>query len=253
MTRATEYRGRQDLDSCNSCVLIPAQATTFQVRKNWFKAFWGIVAVQSHRCHSHPGDLVFAVPAYAAPEKSSCVPVLRNSRSFARWFHGKENGRARLEFVKVTLEDLAKRTSNECIAEDEKTHQVIAQANIPPAKGSIRRIFQIAYDEEAGLGAAALLRSRGYGVISVLSNEAAKVLLSSAQEYDLFIIGHAAPEKSRSEMVDWLKAHYPTVKVLALNPLHQPLPSADFNALASDPEGWLSFVTERPPKSASAR
>lgn len=150
-----------------------------------------------------------------------------------------------LEFAKVALEDLSKRTTNECMAEDDKTHQVVAQTNIPPAKRSLRRIFQISYDEEAGLSSAQLLRSRGYGVISVLSNEAAKVLLSSIQKYDLFIVGHAAPEKSRSEMVDWLKTHYANVKVLALNPPHQPLPNADYNALQSDPESWLQFVTER--------
>lgn len=150
-----------------------------------------------------------------------------------------------LEFAKVALENLAKRTSNECIAADERTHQVVAQLNLPPAKRAIKRIFQIAYDEEAGLATAELLRSRGYAVIMVLSNEAAKVLLSSIQKYDLFIIGHAASEKCRSEMAGWLKMYYPDVKVLALNPPHQPLPNADCNALASDPEGWLSFVTEQ--------
>ena len=150
-----------------------------------------------------------------------------------------------LEFAKVSLEDLSKRTSNECIAEDEKTHQVVAQLNLPAAKRRMKRIFQIAYEEESGLGTAELLRSRGYGVISVLDNEAAKVLLSSIQKYDLFIIGQAASERCRSEMADWLKTHYPNVKVLALNPPHQPLPNAAYNALASDPEGWLSFVTEQ--------
>lgn len=158
-----------------------------------------------------------------------------------------------LEFAKVTLEDLSKRTSNECMAEDERTHQVVAQLNIPPAKRRLKRIFQIAYDEETGLGTAELLRSRGYGVISVFGNEAAKILLSSIQRYDLFIVGHTAPEKDRSEMVDWLKGKYPDGKVLALNPPHEPLPNADYNALASDPESWLLFVTERVALSASAR
>lgn len=150
-----------------------------------------------------------------------------------------------LEFAKVTLEDLAKRTSNECIAADERSHQIVAQLNLPPAKRKMKRIFQIAYDEQAGLHSAELLRNRGYGVISVLSNEAAKVLLSSIQKYDLFMIGHAAQEKCRGEMVDWLRTHYPDVKILALNPPHQPLPNADYNAPVSDPEGWLSFVTEQ--------
>ena len=158
-----------------------------------------------------------------------------------------------LEFAKVALEALAKRTTNECLAADERTHQVVAQLNLPPAKRALQRIFQIAYDEHAGLRTAELLRSRGYGVISVLSNDAARVLLSSIQKYDLFVVGRAAPEKSRHEMVDWLKANYPEVKILALNPSQQPLPKADFNALESDSERWLMFVTERVSMSASAR
>lgn len=158
-----------------------------------------------------------------------------------------------LEFAKVTLEDLSKRTTNECIAADARTHQVVAQRNVPPAKRVIKRIFHIAYDEEACLRTAELLRNHGFGVISALSNEAAKVLLASVEKYDLFIVGHAAPEKCRVEMVDWLKMNYPKIRVLALNPPHQPLPNADYNALESDSESWLVFVTERFAKSASTR
>ena len=161
-----------------------------------------------------------------------------------------------LEIAKVTLENLSRRTANECIAADERTHQIVAQLNLPPAKRKMKRVFQIAYDEQAGLQTAELLRSRGYGVISVLSNEAAKVLLASIQKYDLFIIGHAAVERCRSEMAGWLKTHYRNVPILALNAPHQPLPNVDFNALESDPEGWLSFVTEHLEqfaKSASGR
>ena len=91
-----------------------------------------------------------------------------------------------LEFAKLTLEALSERTTNECFAADEKTHQVVAQINLPPAKRTIKRIFQIIYDEQAGLRRAELLRGRGYGVLSVIGNDAAKVLLTSIQAYDLF-------------------------------------------------------------------
>src|SRR2546429_1774862 len=56
-----------------------------------------------------------------------------------------------LEFAKLALEELSKRTTNECLASDEKTHQVVAQMNVPSAKRTIKRIFQISYDEAAGL------------------------------------------------------------------------------------------------------
>ena len=150
-----------------------------------------------------------------------------------------------LEFAKVALEALSKHTTNECIAADEETHQIVAQLNLPPSKRTIKRIFQIAYDEETAGQRAELLRSLGYGVISALGNEAAKVLLTSIKNYDLFIVGHAAPEKRRKEMVDWLKVKYPNVKILAVNPAHQQMAQADYNAIQDGPESWLPFVTEQ--------
>ena len=150
-----------------------------------------------------------------------------------------------LEFAKLAAEELSKRTTNECLASDEKTHQVVAQMNVPSAKRTIKLIFQISYDEAAGLRRTEVLRSRGYGVISVLGNEAAKVLLSSIQHYDLFIVGHAATEETRREIVDWLKANYPQVKILAMNPPCQQMTNADYNALQNGPESWLPIVTER--------
>ncbi|OLB25655.1 MAG: hypothetical protein DMG41_04170 [Acidobacteria bacterium] len=53
------------------------------------------------------------------------------------------------------------------------------------------------------------LRSHGYGVITVMGNEKARVLLGSIHHYDLFIVGHAAAEAIREEMADWLKREIP--------------------------------------------
>jgi|SRR5215469_16346485 len=145
-----------------------------------------------------------------------------------------------LEFAKMVLESLASRTKNECFAAEAKTHQVVMQMNVPPAR--LRRIFQISYDEELGARRAELLRSHGYGVISVIGNEAAKVLLGSPQRYDLFIIGHAAPQETRREMAYWLKAEYPTVRILALNPPNQQVLGADYNMPQNGPENWLPIV-----------
>ena len=149
-----------------------------------------------------------------------------------------------LEFAKLSLEELARRTTNECFAADRYTHQVVAQMNLPLPKRSIKRIFQISYDEEAGVRRADLLKNRGYDVVSVLGNKDAKVLLSSIQHYDLFIVGHAAPEETRREIVNWLKAQYPCVRILALNPPNQQVLSADINVRQNGPENWLPIVTQ---------
>ena len=117
---------------------------------------------------------------------------------------------------------------------------------------SLRRIFVISYDEEIGVQRSELLKARGYGVISVIGNEAAKVLRGSIQHYDLFIVGHAAPEEARREMVNWLKAQYPGIKILALNPPDQEVPSADFN-VPHGPENWLSIVSKVCERRSSTR
>jgi hypothetical protein len=81
-------------------------------------------------------------------------------------------------------------------------------------------------------------------VISVTGNPPAKLLLSSIQHYDLFIVGHAAPEQTRREIVDWLKGQYPRVKILVLNPPDQQVLSADYNVRQNGPESWLPIVTQ---------
>jgi len=150
-----------------------------------------------------------------------------------------------LEFAKAALQGFAKDTSNECYAADAENRQVVMQMNVARAKlRATRRIFQIAYDEDLGFRRAELLRSRGYGVISVVGNQAAKVLLSSNQHYDLFIVGHSAPEETRREIVGWLKAEYPKVKILALNSPHQRVLRADYNVRQNGPDTWLPIVTQ---------
>src|SRR5437667_2818153 len=144
-----------------------------------------------------------------------------------------------LEFAKLSLEELSKRTSNECFAADRNTHQVFAQMNMPLAGRSIKRIFQIAYDEESRLQRAELRLGCGYGVISVLVNEAAKALFSSIQHYDLFIVGHAAPEETRRAMVGWLKVNSPAAASVPLNPPNQQVLRADYNSTLQAPRAWL--------------
>jgi hypothetical protein len=107
---------------------------------------------------------------------------------------------------------------------------------------SKRIVFQIGYDERQMKARAEMLRRFGHEVISVTHNEAAKVALSSYRDVDLFIVGHTAPEQTREEMVVWLKANYPKVKIVALNPSKQALPGADYNVVLNDHDEWLSLL-----------
>jgi hypothetical protein len=153
--------------------------------------------------------------------------------------HGLENARRKLQ-------ELSKRTINECFAIYTPTRQIVALVNIAqtgqlPAK---HVVFQIACDEQHLVSRTELLRQNGYEVVSIVGNEAAKIVLSSPQHCDLFIVGHAAAEQTRKEMVEWLKARYPSIKILALNsPDHRQIAGVDYNVILNGPDEWLSIVT----------
>jgi hypothetical protein len=151
-----------------------------------------------------------------------------------------------LENARRRLQGIAEKTTNECFAIYTPTRQIVALLNA--ARSSHRAakpvVFQIAYDQHRLVTRAELLRHSGYEVVSVVGNEAAKVVLSTQEQYcNLFIVGHAAPEETRKEMVDWLKAKYPNVRILALNPTDHQLAGADYNAhYFNGPNQWLSIV-----------
>ena len=113
-----------------------------------------------------------------------------------------------------------------------------------PAKSRPKRVmFQIGYDERELNARAELFRRVGHEVISVPDNDAAKRVLASVQNVDVFVVGHSAPEQTRREMVDWLKANFPKAKVVALIPSasYQVL-RADGNIVLNDGEEWPSLL-----------
>lgn len=106
-----------------------------------------------------------------------------------------------------------------------------------------RIMFQIGYDERELSARAELFRRIGHEVISVADNEAAKRALSSFCDVDVFVVGHTAPEQTRKEMVDWLKANFPRVKIVALIPsATRPLPCADYNVVLNDLDEWMTLL-----------
>lgn len=112
------------------------------------------------------------------------------------------------------------------------------------ADDSSKNVFLIAYSYELMVKRAAILRASGYGVTSVVGNEAAKVVLAaSSREYDLFIISPAAPEQVRLHMAHWLSREYPRIRILALNPGdNEKLDTLKYNANDNLPDVWLPMV-----------
>ena len=143
------------------------------------------------------------------------------------------------------LLELARTTRNECFIVHLTTKEVVARLNVRSSRGVDRKpvVFQIGYDSGLAIARTTVLRLQGYEVVSVIGNEAAKVVLSIPEQYDFFIVGHAADEQARKEMVLWLKAHYPGVQILALNPPRvSELAGADYNVKLNGPETWLPII-----------
>ena len=150
-----------------------------------------------------------------------------------------------LHNVRAKLEEMARNTPNECFAIYLPTKEIVARLNVRArGAGGKKVIFQIAYDEKQASERSEILRLCGYEVASVIGNEAAKVILGMQQHCDLFIIGNGGAEKGRKELVKWLRAKYPDVRILALNsPGIRELAGADFNVEVNGPRAWLRLVT----------
>jgi hypothetical protein len=154
-----------------------------------------------------------------------------------------------LRNTRLKLARLVRDTGKEFFAMHLPTRDIVFAVDV--AKVSVeradKRIFQIAYDDQLRLIRAELLRQRGYPVTSVVGNTAAKLLLTTLHPdkvgIALFIVGHAAPEQTRKDMVDWIRTNFPNSKILALNPPNQEVVDADYNVLQNGPEVWLPIVT----------
>jgi hypothetical protein len=145
---------------------------------------------------------------------------------------------ADMERAKVLVKGLAAFSPGEYVISNLKGERISIKS---PHK---RIMFQIGYDEKELKVRAQLFRCCGHEVISVADNEAAKCALASIHSVDVFIVGHAAPEQTRKEMVDWLKANFPKVKIVALIPsADRQLLCADHNVVLNDWDEWLSLLT----------
>jgi len=152
---------------------------------------------------------------------------------------------AGLAEVRRKLTELSATTANECYAIHLSTKEVVARVNLGGSRPKIAKklVGQIAYDNAVAINRTNLLRAQGYEVVSVIGNEAAKLVFDLAPSWNLFIVGYGASNEVREEMVAWLKAKFPSVPVLALNPpAVQELPGADYNVKQNGWESWLPIV-----------
>lgn len=143
-----------------------------------------------------------------------------------------------LEHAKTVVKALGTSSPGEYLISNEQTGEKLRIK--APRK---RIVFQIGYDQRTLNARAELFRRFGHEVISAADNEVAKRALATNREVDVFIVGHSAPEQMRKEMVDWLKANFPKVEIVALIPSGtERMSRADYNVVLNDWDEWLSLL-----------
>ncbi len=165
----------------------------------------------------------------------------REYELFERRLDGSGNWRGLvdgLESMWVTLRLLAHQTGNECFAADAARDIVAMRSPLRDGK----RVFQVAYGRDISVRSQVLHRY-GYDVTSVCGNQAAMFVLRMRPPFDLFLIGHAAPEQIRLDMIRWLRSRYPMTGIVALTPPHcHALEELRYNAPIEPTDAWLKMV-----------
>lgn len=108
-------------------------------------------------------------------------------------------------------------------------------------------IIQIAFQESLLRTRAAMLKLRGYSVLSALRAEGLAALPESVyHRAGLFLLGHAATLEERAKLVQQIRQKNPALKILALkSTVHASnVPGADATCDLEDAETWLSKVDE---------
>ncbi len=107
-----------------------------------------------------------------------------------------------------------------------------------------QHIFHISYYDSLLRTRQALLERDGYSVSSVLGNEQAKSIAPELlPQMDAVVLGFSGDYTQRATILHWLKEHYPSVPIVALQANGaERFPEADYATLAEDPEVWLATV-----------
>jgi CheY-like chemotaxis protein len=129
---------------------------------------------------------------------------------------------------------------------DSETNDPIdVRYTVPEGELRKKRILHVEFDRVLLATRHALLETAGFEVISCFSGMAAREVSTGNARFDLFLIGHAAPIDERTDLVTWIRAHFPRIAIVALRSRdtdYSPL-GGDATAVA-DPTELLNTVID---------
>lgn len=126
-----------------------------------------------------------------------------------------------------------------------KNNALRANATPLPEQGCRKkRILHVEFDRTLLATRHALLETAGCEVVSCFHGMAAREVAAGSMEFDVFLVGHAASVEERSNLVSWMKAHFPKVAIVALRSRDTDgSPGGDVN-VTSDPEELLKAILD---------
>lgn len=166
--------------------------------------------------------------------------------------HGHASG---LRNTRSRLIELLLSTGKEHFAIDLLAREIVFAADVSKVgpERVAHRVFHIAYTDALRIARAKQLRAAGYAVMSVVGNEAAKLVLTTLRPDNhgigLFLVGSEAPVETRTEMIVWLKANFPGIRIVVVNPPEQSIAVPGHRVEATGPGAWLPSVTSAMPPS----
>ena len=119
-----------------------------------------------------------------------------------------------------------------------------AARSVPVVGLRKKRILHVEFDRTLLTTRHALLETAGFEVISCFSGTAAREVSSASANFDLFLIGHAASIHERTDLIIWIRAHFPGIAVVALRSRDTDFsPEGDAMTVA-DPDELLKTLLE---------
>lgn len=116
--------------------------------------------------------------------------------------------------------------------------------SLPETFGRKKRILHVEFDRTLLTTRHALLETAGFEVISCFSGMAAREVSAGNNHFDLFLMGHAASMHERTDLITWIRAHFPGISIVVLRSRDTDYSPAGDALSVADPDELLKTIVE---------
>ena len=115
---------------------------------------------------------------------------------------------------------------------------------VPQPAPRKKRILHVEFDRVLLTTRHALLETAGFDVISCFSGMAAREVSAGSVQFDLFLMGHAASVHERTDLITWIRAHFPGIAIVVLRSRDTDFSPAGDALAVADPDELLKAIMD---------